>query len=42
MISYRNIGFHTFIAELPAPYDAETMETLVNVVKPMVDAAVPF
>jgi len=35
MISYRNIGFHTFIAELPAPYDVETMETLVNVVKPM-------
>jgi hypothetical protein len=42
MISYRNIGFHTFIAELPAPYDVETMETLVNVVKPMVEAAVPF
>jgi alkanesulfonate monooxygenase SsuD/methylene tetrahydromethanopterin reductase-like flavin-dependent oxidoreductase (luciferase family) len=42
MISYRNIGFHTFIAELPAPYDVETMETLVNVVKPMVEAAFPF
>jgi alkanesulfonate monooxygenase SsuD/methylene tetrahydromethanopterin reductase-like flavin-dependent oxidoreductase (luciferase family) len=43
MISYRRIGFHTFIVELPAPYDVETMETLVSVVKPMVgDAAVPF
>jgi alkanesulfonate monooxygenase SsuD/methylene tetrahydromethanopterin reductase-like flavin-dependent oxidoreductase (luciferase family) len=43
MISYRKIGFHTFIAELPAPYDVETMETLINVVKPMVeDASVPF
>jgi len=31
------VGFHTFIAELPAPYDAETMETLMNVVKPMVE-----
>ena len=32
-------GFETFIAELPAPYDAETMESLTNVVQPMVDAA---
>ena len=38
MIGYRRIGFHTFIVELPAPYDVETMETLVNVVKPMVEA----
>ncbi len=41
MIDYRQIGFHTFIVELPAPYDAETMETLIDVVKPMVEAA-PF
>jgi alkanesulfonate monooxygenase SsuD/methylene tetrahydromethanopterin reductase-like flavin-dependent oxidoreductase (luciferase family) len=41
MIGYRKIGFHTFITELPAPYDIETMETLIKVVKPMVeDAAV--
>jgi alkanesulfonate monooxygenase SsuD/methylene tetrahydromethanopterin reductase-like flavin-dependent oxidoreductase (luciferase family) len=39
MIGYRKVGFHTFICELPAPYDEETMETLVNVVKPMVEAA---
>ena len=38
-LSYRKVGFHTFIAELPAPYDAETMETLMNVVKPMVEGA---
>ena len=39
MIGYRRVGFHTFIVELPAPYDAETMETLITVVKPMVEAA---
>ena len=37
MIAYRRIGFHTFLVELPAPYDAETMETLIKVVKPMVE-----
>ena len=35
--SYRAVGFHTFLCETPAPYDAETMETLISVVKPMVD-----
>ena len=39
MIGYRAAGFHTFIAELPAPYDAETMETLMQVVKPMVQGS---
>jgi alkanesulfonate monooxygenase SsuD/methylene tetrahydromethanopterin reductase-like flavin-dependent oxidoreductase (luciferase family) len=39
MLSYRAIGFHTFLCETPAPYDAETMETLIGVVKPMVDRA---
>ncbi len=38
MIAYRRVGFHTFIVELPAPFDAETMETLITVVKPMVEA----
>jgi alkanesulfonate monooxygenase SsuD/methylene tetrahydromethanopterin reductase-like flavin-dependent oxidoreductase (luciferase family) len=42
MIGYRRVGFHTFLVELPAPYDAETMETLIQVVKPMVeDVPVP-
>ena len=36
MISYRKVGFDTFVVELPAPYDAETMESLITVVKPMV------
>ena len=35
---YRAIGFHTFLVESPAPYDAETMELLIKVVKPMVEA----
>jgi alkanesulfonate monooxygenase SsuD/methylene tetrahydromethanopterin reductase-like flavin-dependent oxidoreductase (luciferase family) len=39
MLSYRAVGFHTFLCETPAPYDEETMETLANVVKPMVDRA---
>jgi len=37
ILDYRRVGFHTFIAELAAPYDAETMETLIEVVKPMVE-----
>jgi alkanesulfonate monooxygenase SsuD/methylene tetrahydromethanopterin reductase-like flavin-dependent oxidoreductase (luciferase family) len=39
MIGYRDAGFGTFIVELPAPYDHETIHALVEVVKPMVDAA---
>ena len=40
ILGYRAVGFHTFLCETPAPYDAETMETLIGVVKPMVDRAV--
>ncbi len=39
MIAYRRIGFDTFIVELPAPYDLETMTTLIEVVRPMIEAA---
>ncbi len=39
MSTYRAIGFNTFLCETPAPYDEETMDTLMNVVKPMVDGA---
>jgi alkanesulfonate monooxygenase SsuD/methylene tetrahydromethanopterin reductase-like flavin-dependent oxidoreductase (luciferase family) len=39
MIGYRRVGFDTFIAELPAPYDAETMESLITIVKPLVENA---
>ena len=38
MIRYREIGFSTFIVELPAPFDVETMESLVTTVKPMVES----
>jgi alkanesulfonate monooxygenase SsuD/methylene tetrahydromethanopterin reductase-like flavin-dependent oxidoreductase (luciferase family) len=37
MTQYMRVGFEHFIVELPAPYDVETMESLVNVVRPMVD-----
>ena len=40
MLSYIRVGFETFIVELPAPYDDETMESLSNVVRPMVDAVI--
>jgi len=32
------VGFETVIIELPAPYDVETIERLMNDVKPLVDA----
>jgi alkanesulfonate monooxygenase SsuD/methylene tetrahydromethanopterin reductase-like flavin-dependent oxidoreductase (luciferase family) len=34
----RDIGFHTFIAEIPAPYDTETLERWIGEVKPMVES----
>jgi alkanesulfonate monooxygenase SsuD/methylene tetrahydromethanopterin reductase-like flavin-dependent oxidoreductase (luciferase family) len=39
ILAYRRVGFDTFIVELAAPYDDETMATLINVVKPMVESA---
>jgi alkanesulfonate monooxygenase SsuD/methylene tetrahydromethanopterin reductase-like flavin-dependent oxidoreductase (luciferase family) len=39
MVGYRDIGFATFLAEIPAPFDAETLERWIGEVKPMVDAA---
>jgi alkanesulfonate monooxygenase SsuD/methylene tetrahydromethanopterin reductase-like flavin-dependent oxidoreductase (luciferase family) len=39
LLDYARIGFDTLIVELPAPYDAETMELLATVVRPMVDSA---
>jgi alkanesulfonate monooxygenase SsuD/methylene tetrahydromethanopterin reductase-like flavin-dependent oxidoreductase (luciferase family) len=38
MLAYRRVGFHAFIVESPAPYDAETMERLIGEVRPMVEA----
>ena len=37
MRTRRELGFHTFIAEMAAPYDVETMERWIGEVKPMVD-----
>jgi alkanesulfonate monooxygenase SsuD/methylene tetrahydromethanopterin reductase-like flavin-dependent oxidoreductase (luciferase family) len=36
MVGYRQVGFHTFLVEMPAPYDRETMEALIEQVKPAV------
>ena len=39
MIARREIGFGTFIAEMAAPFDTETLERWIGEVKPMVDGA---
>ena len=39
MIERRELGFTTFLAELAAPFDDETLERWIGEVKPMVDAA---
>ena len=38
MVACRDIGFTTFLAEIPAPFDPETLERWIGEVKPMVDA----
>ncbi|MGQ0609011.1 MAG: LLM class flavin-dependent oxidoreductase [Chloroflexota bacterium] len=38
MIACREIGFSTFLAEMAAPYDGETLERWIGEVKPMVEA----
>lgn len=35
----KELGFHTFIAEMAAPYDDETLERWIGEVRPMVDGA---
>jgi alkanesulfonate monooxygenase SsuD/methylene tetrahydromethanopterin reductase-like flavin-dependent oxidoreductase (luciferase family) len=39
MVARKKIGFHTFIAEMAAPYDEETIERWIGEVRPMLDAA---
>ena len=39
MIQRKALGFDTFIAELAAPFDEETMDRWINEVRPMVDRA---
>jgi hypothetical protein len=38
-LAYREVGFDTVLVEMPAPYDPETMERLVEVVRPGVEAS---
>jgi alkanesulfonate monooxygenase SsuD/methylene tetrahydromethanopterin reductase-like flavin-dependent oxidoreductase (luciferase family) len=38
MHARRELGFHTFIAEMAAPYDVETLERWIGEVKPMVES----
>ena len=38
MLAYRGLGFNTFIAEVAAPFDDETLERWIGEVKPMVEA----
>lgn len=38
MRARRDLGFRTFIAEMPAPYDIETVERWIGEVKPLVEA----
>ena len=40
LLEYRAVGFHAFLVESPSPYDAETMESLIRDVKPMVEREV--
>ena len=39
MAERKALGFNTFLAELPAPYDDETLERWITEVRPMVDGA---
>jgi alkanesulfonate monooxygenase SsuD/methylene tetrahydromethanopterin reductase-like flavin-dependent oxidoreductase (luciferase family) len=39
MIDRKALGFHTFIGELAAPFDDETIDRWITEVKPMVDGA---
>ena len=39
MIQRRELGFDTFLAEMAAPFDDETLERWIGEVKPLVDAA---
>jgi alkanesulfonate monooxygenase SsuD/methylene tetrahydromethanopterin reductase-like flavin-dependent oxidoreductase (luciferase family) len=39
MIERKALGFHTFIAEMAAPFDDESLERWIGEVRPMVDAA---
>jgi alkanesulfonate monooxygenase SsuD/methylene tetrahydromethanopterin reductase-like flavin-dependent oxidoreductase (luciferase family) len=37
LLEVKPLGFNTAIAEIPAPYDPETLERFIGEVKPLVD-----
>lgn len=37
MAERKALGFHTFLAEMPVPFDDETLERWIGEVVPMVD-----
>ncbi len=39
MVGFTDAGFNSFIGEMAAPYDAETLERWITEVKPMVESA---
>ena len=39
LLEVRDLGFNTAIAEMPAPFDEETLERFIGQVKPLVDRA---
>jgi hypothetical protein len=39
MSERKALGFHTFLAEMAAPFDDETFDRWINEVRPMVDGA---
>ncbi len=39
MAERKALGFNTFLAEMAAPYDDETLERWINEVRPMADGA---
>jgi len=39
MLERKALGFHTFLAEMAAPFDDETLERWIGEVRPMVDGA---
>jgi hypothetical protein len=39
MAERKALGFHTFLAEVAAPYDDETLDRWINEVRPMVDGS---
>jgi hypothetical protein len=39
MLERKALGFHTFLAEMAAPFDDETLERWITEIRPAVDRA---